>query len=280
MMKTPEAAGEGDAICHGAPAGAVLAAFDLPPPVPHRRDRLTPRNCAGSAPSPRGRSARAGTKSLTRRQVDRSPLPDGRLDRGRAGHGGDHLHRAGAPRSRPRLLRRPRRAAADAAVRRGRLPPRPRPADRLDRDRAPRQRRRGARQGGAQRGALPGRPYGRPVAGTVEGLRAITLEDVKAHYARQYTRGNLLVGLAGGDLDALTASIREDFKVLPARAPRRPALPPAPSGDRAVHGREGNPDRGHLDRRPAGGDPGRPRRLRADGGQLVARRAPHLQRPC
>lgn len=73
-----------------------------------------------------------------------------------------------------------------------------------------------------------GHPYGRTVNGTVQGLRTIALEDVKRHWAQHYTRGNLLVGLAGAYGSGLPASIREDFRVLPATATNRPALPPPP----------------------------------------------------
>ena len=43
-----------------------------------------------------------------------------------------------------------------------------------------------------------GHPYGVPEIGTEMGLGAITLDDVRAFYGRQYTRDNLLVGIAGG----------------------------------------------------------------------------------
>ena len=43
-----------------------------------------------------------------------------------------------------------------------------------------------------------GHSYGVPEIGTEMGLGAITLDDVRAFYGRQYTRDNLLVGIAGG----------------------------------------------------------------------------------
>jgi len=73
-----------------------------------------------------------------------------------------------------------------------------------------------------------GHPYGRPVIGTVQGLRTIALEDVKTHWARHYTKGNLLAGLAGGYASGLPGTIREDFGTLPAGVTPLPALPPPP----------------------------------------------------
>lgn len=70
-----------------------------------------------------------------------------------------------------------------------------------------------------------GHPYGHPDAGSVQGLKAITLEDVKAHYARHYTRGTVLLGVAGGYPPALLETLRQDFMALPEGAPERPALP-------------------------------------------------------
>ncbi|HUF77936.1 MAG TPA: insulinase family protein, partial [Thermoanaerobaculia bacterium] len=41
-------------------------------------------------------------------------------------------------------------------------------------------------------------PYGHSPAGTVRGLAAITLDDVRAFYRERFTRANLLLGVAGG----------------------------------------------------------------------------------
>jgi zinc protease len=49
--------------------------------------------------------------------------------------------------------------------------------------------------------AFPGHHYGRPNAGTSQRLVALTLEDVKAAYARQLTRSRIAVS-AVGDIDA------------------------------------------------------------------------------
>jgi zinc protease len=61
-----------------------------------------------------------------------------------------------------------------------------------------------------------GHPYGRQCdAGTVEGLKAITLADVKRFHAEHYTRAGVLIGLAGGYPAPFVESIRKDFAVLP-----------------------------------------------------------------
>jgi zinc protease len=71
-----------------------------------------------------------------------------------------------------------------------------------------------------------GHPYGRLDIGTVQGLKAITLDDVRAHYKKMYTRGRVVVGAAGGYPDGMIASIREDFGTLPPGEAGRAALPP------------------------------------------------------
>jgi zinc protease len=79
-----------------------------------------------------------------------------------------------------------------------------------------------------------GHPYGRPVTGTVRGLKSITLDDVKAHYRRHYARGALVLGVAGGYPKGMIDALVKDFGALPALAPERPKLP-AP---RAIEGLE------------------------------------------
>src|SRR5690606_4553268 len=61
-----------------------------------------------------------------------------------------------------------------------------------------------------------GTPYGHAVLGTVEGLQAITLEDVKAFVRQHYTAGNLQVGINGGAGDAVVASLSTELGRLPA----------------------------------------------------------------
>ncbi len=70
-----------------------------------------------------------------------------------------------------------------------------------------------------------GHPYGHADIGTVSGLKAITLDDVREHYRRHYTRGNLHLGIAGGYPDGLVGTLKDDLARLPERAPARRALP-------------------------------------------------------
>ena len=76
-------------------------------------------------------------------------------------------------------------------------------------------------------------PYAHPSEGTVAGLRAVTLDDVRDFYRRHYTRGNAVLGLGGGFDDALAARLRGALAELPAGdAAAAPAVEPA-----AVSGR-------------------------------------------
>jgi zinc protease len=70
-----------------------------------------------------------------------------------------------------------------------------------------------------------GTPYGHPSLGTVAGLDAITLDDVKDFAKKAYTRAALTVGVAGDVPEAFAARIRAEIAKLPAG----PALP-APAG--------------------------------------------------
>ena len=70
-----------------------------------------------------------------------------------------------------------------------------------------------------------GTPYGHIVAGTVEGVRSITLEEVRNFYAKYYTRENVVPGIGGGYGPELPARIAADLGGLPSGAP---AAVPAP----------------------------------------------------
>ncbi|MCZ6697098.1 MAG: pitrilysin family protein [Acidobacteria bacterium] len=72
-------------------------------------------------------------------------------------------------------------------------------------------------------------PYGRPDAGTVQGLKGITLDDIRSHYRRYFTRGNVRAGITGGYPDRLAEQMRSDLDGLPEGSPPRPDLP-APKG--------------------------------------------------
>jgi zinc protease len=79
-----------------------------------------------------------------------------------------------------------------------------------------------------------GHPYGHVDAGTVKGLRSITLEDVKAFYTGHFTRDTVDIGLAGGVTPDLVARITADFASrLPSGKVERPPLP-APRGVKGI----------------------------------------------
>lgn len=73
-----------------------------------------------------------------------------------------------------------------------------------------------------------GHPYGHFTGGTEAGLKAITLDDVKAHWRNVFTQARLIIGLAGGVDDAKAAALKTRLAALPATGPERPPLPPAP----------------------------------------------------
>jgi zinc protease len=73
-----------------------------------------------------------------------------------------------------------------------------------------------------------GHPYGHPAAGTVAGLTAITLADVREFYARHFTRDRLIVGVGGGFPDGFAQSFASRFATLAEKSARRPPLPVAP----------------------------------------------------
>jgi zinc protease len=58
-------------------------------------------------------------------------------------------------------------------------------------------------------------PYGNPVAGTATSIASLTLQDVKDFYASQYTKMNVVLGLAGNFPDSLVAQVKKDFGSLP-----------------------------------------------------------------
>lgn len=72
-----------------------------------------------------------------------------------------------------------------------------------------------------------GHPYGHHEAGTVESVKGLTREDVKAFYKEQFVQGNIIIGLAGGYPADLPARIEVDFKRLPESFTPRLSLPPA-----------------------------------------------------
>jgi zinc protease len=73
-----------------------------------------------------------------------------------------------------------------------------------------------------------GHPYGSPSQGTVAGLGAVTLDDVKAFHAKYFTRDRLIVGVAGGVPEGFAEAFAKRFEALPAKSPAAPKLAPAP----------------------------------------------------
>ena len=61
-----------------------------------------------------------------------------------------------------------------------------------------------------------GTPYGHPVLGTMTGLQAITLDDVKAFVRNHYTRGNLMLGINGDVPPAMVETFQRALMALPA----------------------------------------------------------------
>ncbi|HEX6791464.1 MAG TPA: pitrilysin family protein [Candidatus Krumholzibacteria bacterium] len=70
-----------------------------------------------------------------------------------------------------------------------------------------------------------GHPYGYPDQGLASNLDAITLDDVKAHYAKMFTRANVTIGLAGGYPKDLAGKVSKALEKLPATAPAHAAHP-------------------------------------------------------
>jgi len=74
-----------------------------------------------------------------------------------------------------------------------------------------------------------GHPYGYPSQGTVTGLQAITLDDVRKFHASHFARDRLIVGVSGGYPEGFAEAFAKRFTALPAKAPPLPKLPPAPA---------------------------------------------------
>lgn len=69
-----------------------------------------------------------------------------------------------------------------------------------------------------QANIFAGTPYGHPVLGTVKGIDAITLDDVKAFYRKAYTQGALHVGVSGDASPAMLDQLKARLAGLPAGA--------------------------------------------------------------
>jgi zinc protease len=82
-----------------------------------------------------------------------------------------------------------------------------------------------------QTNLFAGTAYGHPVVGTVAGIQAITLDDVRKFIASAYSRANLTLGVAGDVPNEMLASLKQDVSKLPAGtaspAPRVAARTPS-----------------------------------------------------
>ncbi|HXT64031.1 MAG TPA: pitrilysin family protein [Pyrinomonadaceae bacterium] len=68
-------------------------------------------------------------------------------------------------------------------------------------------------------------PYGHQNMGTVGALQALTLKDVRDFYQANYSRANLVIGLAGGYPADFAKRVEADFGKLPAGSLNRDAAP-------------------------------------------------------
>jgi zinc protease len=66
-----------------------------------------------------------------------------------------------------------------------------------------------------QTNVYAGTPYGHPVLGTVRGLEAITLDDVRKFYRDAYTRGAVRIGISGDVSDDMVAALKQAAARLP-----------------------------------------------------------------
>jgi zinc protease len=71
-----------------------------------------------------------------------------------------------------------------------------------------------------------GHPYGHNNAGSISALEKLSLRDVKSFYITNYTRANLVIGLAGGFPADFPDQLRSDFQVLPTGTTNRIKLNP------------------------------------------------------
>ncbi len=72
-----------------------------------------------------------------------------------------------------------------------------------------------------------GTSYQHMVSGNSAGVGSITLDDVKSHYAKYFTRDNLTIGIAGNYSKDYLESLKAQMKKLPALTAKLPAPPVA-----------------------------------------------------
>lgn len=66
-----------------------------------------------------------------------------------------------------------------------------------------------------QENIFKGTGYGHTTLGTIEGLKAITLEDVKNFIAKYYTRANLIAGVSGNVPESFLTHLKAELSRLP-----------------------------------------------------------------
>jgi zinc protease len=64
-------------------------------------------------------------------------------------------------------------------------------------------------------------PYGHHNAGRISSLEKLTLDDVTRFYRSNYTRANIVVGVAGGFPEKFPEQLKKDFAALPSGEPKR-----------------------------------------------------------
>ena len=64
-------------------------------------------------------------------------------------------------------------------------------------------------------------PYGHHNIGNISTLEKLSLQDIGQFYRSNYTRANLVVGVAGGFPEDFAAQLQKDFATLPTGEPRR-----------------------------------------------------------
>ncbi len=70
-----------------------------------------------------------------------------------------------------------------------------------------------------------GHPYAHYVGGTVDALKSLTLDEVKAHAAKVFSKDRMLIGLAGAVDDKLVAQVQQGLAGLPAQGAELIPLP-------------------------------------------------------
>lgn len=87
---------------------------------------------------------------------------------------------------------------------------------------------------GLQGTLFTGHPYGHFVGGTVSGLRAVTLEDVKEQARQVFTQDRLVIGVAGNATPQRVEDLKTRLATLPSRGVKRAPLPRAPDVRRST----------------------------------------------